>query len=155
MLSIVILTFIVALDQIFKYFAKEYLMPIGYFPIIQDVFHLTYVENRGAAFGLFQGQRWIFITLTFIIAGLIAYFLLKIPEKFLFLKASLALVLGGAIGNLIDRVRLGYVVDMFDFTLINFPVFNIADSMLVVGTILLGYHLMFVGDLEFKKACGL
>ncbi len=155
MLSIVTTSLIIVLDQAIKFFAKEYLRPIGYFPIIQDVFHLTYVENRGAAFGLFQGQRWIFIMLTILIAAAITYFLIKIPDKATFIKASLSLVLGGAVGNLIDRVRFGFVVDMSDFTLIDFPVFNIADSSLVVGSFLLGYYLLFVGDLEFKKVCGL
>jgi len=116
---------------------------------------LTYVENRGAAFGLMQGQRWIFIVLTVLITAAIVYFLMKIPNKAVFLKTGLSLILGGAIGNLIDRVRLGFVVDMFDFTLINFPVFNIADSSLVIGSILLGYYILFNGDLEFKKVCGL
>jgi signal peptidase II len=115
---------------------------------------LTYVENRGAAFGILQGQRWIFIVLTVVIAAAIAYYLIKIPNKEIFLKTALSLVLGGAVGNLIDRVRLGYVVDMFDFTLINYPVFNIADSSLVIGSILLGYYLLFIGDLDFKKASG-
>ncbi len=93
--------------------------------------------------------------LTILIAAAITYFLIKIPDKATFIKASLSLVLGGAVGNLIDRVRFGFVVDMFDFTLIDFPVFNIADSSLVVGSFLLGYYLLFVGDLEFKKVCGL
>lgn len=154
MLALIITSIVTVLDQISKYYAKEYLRPIGYFPIIQDVFHLTYVENRGAAFGMFQGQRWIFIVLTVAIAAAIAYYLVKIPGKSIFLKTALSLVLGGAIGNLIDRIRFGYVVDMFDFTLINYPVFNIADSSLVIGSILLGYYLLFIGDLDFKKVSG-
>jgi len=155
MLALIITSFVIVLDQASKYYTKIYLRPIGYFPVIQDVFHLTYVENRGAAFGLMQGQRWIFIVLTVLITAAIVYFLMKIPNKAVFLKTGLSLILGGAIGNLIDRVRLGYVVDMFDFTLINFPVFNIADSSLVIGSILLGYYILFNGDLEFKKVCGL
>lgn len=154
MLALIIISIVTVLDQVSKYYAKEYLRPIGYFPIIQDVFHLTYVENRGAAFGMFQGQRWIFIVLTVAIAAAIAYYLVKIPGKSIFLKTALSLVLGGAIGNLIDRIRFGYVVDMFDFTLINYPVFNIADSSLVIGSILLGYYLLFIGDLDFKKVSG-
>jgi signal peptidase II len=154
MLALIIISIVTVLDQVSKYYAKEYLRPIGYFPIIQDVFHLTYVENRGAAFGMFQGQRWIFIVLTVAIAAAIAYSLVKIPGKSIFLKTALSLVLGGAIGNLIDRIRFGYVVDMFDFTLINYPVFNIADSSLVIGSILLGYYLLFIGDLDFKKVSG-
>jgi len=155
MLALIVTTFVLILDQLSKFYAKAYLRPVGYFPIIQDIFHLTYVENRGAAFGLLQGQRLVFIVLTMLITAAIVYFLMKIPDKAVFLKTGLSLVLGGAIGNLIDRVRLGYVVDMFDFTLINFPVFNIADSSLVVGSILLGYYILFVGDLEFKKVLGL
>ena len=67
MLVFIITTTIIILDQVVKYYAKTYLRPIGYYPVIQNVFHFTYVENRGAAFGLFQGQRWIFVVLTVII----------------------------------------------------------------------------------------
>lgn len=155
MFALIVTTVVLVLDQLSKYYAKVYLRPIGYFPIIQDIFHLTYIENRGAAFGLLQGQRTVFIVLTVLMAAAIVYFLIKIPDTAVFLKTGLSLVLGGAIGNLIDRVRLGYVVDMFDFTLINYPVFNIADSSLVIGSILLGYYILFVGDLEFKKVFGL
>ena len=137
MLEFFIIFIIILIDQVSKYLAVTCLKPIGsayYFK--KSFFSLTYVENRGAAFGILQNQRWFFITLTIIICIAIAYFLIIGRIESLIWRISLSMILGGAIGNLIDRIKQGYVVDMFHFTFIDFPVFNVADLFIVIGTVL-------------------
>lgn len=130
----------ILIDQISKYFVVRYLKPIGTFPIIDNVFNFTYVENKGAAFGILQNKTLLFIIITIIVGTILVYSIIKVPSS-TFYKFTLSMILGGAIGNLIDRVRLGYVVDFIDFRF--FPaVFNLADSMIVVGAILLCYTLI-------------
>jgi signal peptidase II len=113
-------------------------------PLINGVFHLTYTENTGAAFSILQNQRWLFIALTIIFIILATYYLIKHPKEKLIMRVGLSMVLAGAIGNLIDRILLGYVVDFFDFRLINFPVFNIADCAIDVGCALLVIYFLFI-----------
>jgi signal peptidase II len=146
MLQLFIVAFIVALDQVTKYLAKTYLKPVGSIPLIPNVFHFTYVENRGAAFGILQNQRWLFIVLTVVISAVIVYYLFTHRQESIVLTIALSMILGGAIGNLIDRLRLGYVVDMLHFVLIDYPVFNVADSFVVIGTLLLAYYILFMAD---------
>jgi signal peptidase II len=118
------------------------------YPLINNVFHLTYVENRGAAFGILQNRQWFFILITFIVLAVVIFYIYNKKDKLNnFLLIALAMIVGGAIGNLIDRMIRGFVVDFFDFTLINFAVFNIADCFVVVGTILLAIYIIF----ESKK----
>ena len=117
---------------------------------------LTFVENRGVAFGMFSGQRWFILLLTGIIAVGLIWFYVMMPKKkeYFPLRVSLVLVLSGAIGNIIDRLFRGYVVDFFEFTFFEWPVFNVADIYVVVGVILLALMLIFVvkeEDLDFKK----
>lgn len=150
MLEFIIIVIIIFIDQISKYLTTSYLKPIGSITILKNVFNLTYVENRGAAFGMLQNQRWLFIVLTIIIAIAVACYLILNRNESLILRISLSMILGGAIGNLIDRIRLGYVVDMLHFSLIDFPVFNVADSFIVIGTILLGYYILFMAEKEGK-----
>ncbi len=126
----------VGLDQLTKALAVAYLKPIRSYPLWKGVFHFTYVENRGAAFGMMADQRWIFLILSTVgILAIIAY-LFWDKELDLFAFASLACVAGGGIGNMIDRIAYGYVVDFLDFTLINFAVFNVADSFVCCGVVL-------------------
>lgn len=146
MLEGVIILAIIVLDQITKYLTVAHLKDIGTKEIVSGIFSFTYVENRGAAFGILQNQRWFFIISTIIICIAVFYFLITQSNTSLVLRISLSMILGGAIGNLIDRIRLGYVVDMFHFTLIDFPVFNVADCFVVMGTILLAYYILFISD---------
>ena len=150
MLEFFIIFIIILIDQVSKYLAVTCLKPIGSLTILKKVFSRTYVENRGAAFGILQNQRWFFITLTIIICIAIAYFLIIGRDESLILRISLSMILGGAIGNLIDRIKQGYVVDMFHFTFIDFPVFNVADCFIVIGTVLLGYYILFMAEKEGK-----
>ncbi|MBQ8350788.1 MAG: signal peptidase II [Clostridia bacterium] len=134
-LPLAIMAAAVVLDIITKQLAVAYLKPIDTFPIIQDVFHLTYRINPGAAWSLFSApdQRWIFMSVsTVAILAMLAYlFLVKIDSKLM--KIGLGAIIGGGIGNMIDRISLGYVVDFLDARIINFPVFNIADCFVTIG----------------------
>lgn len=130
----------IALDQLVKFWAKVDLMarPGGTIPIIENVFHLTYVENRGAAFGILQNQRWLFLVLTVAVVFGMGYVLLfRKKEPAVFPSVLLSLMMGGAIGNFIDRAMFGYVTDMFDARIIGFAVFNVADMCLVCSVIVL------------------
>ena len=138
----------IGLDQLTKLLSVLFLKPITTLPIIKNVIHLTYVENRGAAFGMLADQRWIFITVsTVAIIAMLLYLYLGHTEN-LFMAVSLAMIISGGIGNMIDRVALGYVVDFIDFRLINFAVFNGADSFVCVGAALLILSLILP---EIKK----
>ena len=127
----------IIIDQLTKWLSATYLSKIITLPIIKDVIHLTYVENRGAAFGMFANNRWVFMTTsTVMIIGLLLYLYLGLAENRLY-EISIAMIISGGIGNMIDRIALGYVVDFIDFRLINFAVFNGADSFVCVGAGLL------------------
>ena len=144
MLYLLMIVALVAIDQWSKYLAEIYLKPLPSYPIIADVFHLTYGRNTGAAFSILQGKQIFLIIFTILIlSGLTFYLIKNIKKGSRLLNFSLTFILGGALGNLIDRVRLSYVVDMFDFTLINFPIFNSADIFVVTGVIGLSCTLLF------------
>lgn len=140
-MSYIIIIAVILFDQLSKVLTLKYLAPIKDIPIIKNVFHLTYVENRGAAFGMLQNQKIFFVITTIIILGAI-YFYVRNNKPNRFMAISLSLIVGGAIGNFIDRIRLGFVVDYFNFTLINFPVFNIADSAVVIGAFLVSIYII-------------
>lgn len=129
---------IILLDQITKIMAINYLKISAPYIIIDNFFQLNYVENYGAAFGILQNKKIFFIIITLAVILAITIFLVKnYYQMNTFMRIGLGMLLGGAIGNFIDRVRLGYVVDFISFRLINrydFPVFNIADVFIVVGT---------------------
>ncbi len=137
-------TLVLAADIITKLIAENNLIKIGTIPVIEDIFHLTYVQNRGMAFGMLGGGRIFFIISTIAIIALLAFVYLRTEKKCrsIWLKAGMALVLSGAIGNLIERIFKGYVVDFLDFRIINFPVFNIADIAVCVGAAMLVIHFL-------------
>ncbi len=128
---------VVFLDQLTKYLAIFFLKGEPSVPILEGVLQLTYVENPGAAFGMMKDQRWLFmVTSVVAILAMLAYLLIKRPKSRLECLA-IAFIVGGGIGNMIDRTLIGYVVDMIDFCLIDFAVFNVADSFVCVGAGLL------------------
>ena len=113
--------------------------------LINNVFELYYLENRGAAFGIFQGKRFAFLIITVVILLVLAYCFWNIPytAKYTSLRCIIVLIGAGAVGNFIDRMSNGYVVDFFYFKLIDFPVFNVADIYVTVGTFILAFLLLF------------
>lgn len=122
-----------ALDQVSKWMVVHYMKIGESIPLIQDTFQLTSHRNKGAAFGILQNQRIIFIVVGLVVSITIPYLLSKAGSQQKMRAVALSFILGGALGNLIDRTRNGQVVDMFDFTLIQFPIFNVADSLIVLG----------------------
>ncbi|MBQ3108964.1 MAG: signal peptidase II [Clostridia bacterium] len=147
MLETIIIVLALVLDQITKILSVNILptLPGGTFPLWEDVFHFTYAENRGAAFGMLQGQMWLFYIITALACVLIIYCMIRFRKRLHpLIRICLSLIVAGALGNLIDRVFLGYVRDMLDFRLINFAIFNVADSAVVVGAILLVIDLLFL-----------
>lgn len=152
--NLIITILLILLDQITKFICLQKLKPIGSLKIIEKFFYLTYVENRGAAFGILQGARYIFIFLTISVLIICFYYYKKIPKnKFeLLTKTSLTLIISGAIGNLIDRIFRGFVIDMFHFIFWanDFAVFNMADIFVVLGTFLLAVVILF-NDIKKDK----
>ena len=151
--AVIIVT--VFLDQLTKYLTVLHLKPIDTYPVIEDVFHFTYVENTGAAFGMMKDARWIFmITSTVAIIGILAYMIHRAyvkKVKMPWMEAlSLSLIVGGGIGNMIDRTVLGYVVDMIDCRFIDFAVFNVADSFVCIGAGLMILYLLIEMRKELK-----
>ena len=142
---------VVVLDQMTKRIAEDRLERSGVrsvpVPGVGDFLRLTYVENRGAAFGLLQDQTAFFVLVGVIVIGVIAASYRYLPRSGFRLQLALGLQLGGAIGNLIDRVRQGYVVDFVDFGYHSnwWPVFNVADSAIVIGVFLLALGALFPG----------
>jgi len=126
--------FIVCIDQLLKLYFLRIISPGQSIPLIRDFFHITLVENSGAAFGIFKNQTSLFIILSFTAIAFIIYSLPRLNKTAHLSKIALAMILGGAVSNLIDRIRFGYVIDYLDFRI--WPVFNIADSFISIGAIL-------------------
>lgn len=131
---------VVILDQFSKYIVVENMALGESIPIIEEVFHLTYILNPGAAFGMFAHNRLFFIAIAVIVIGIIIWARREILASPWEVKAGCGLFLGGAIGNLIDRARQGMVVDFFDFRI--WPVFNIADIAICIGVGLIIWNLL-------------
>jgi len=148
LLPVLFVGLVVAIDQFTKFLAVRYLMPVREFVLIDGVFSLLYLENTGMAFGLFKGGRWVLIGLTVFILGLLIYYYITLPKTRLIrvYRVLFLLIIGGALGNFIDRLWRGFVVDFFYFKLINFPVFNMADVFLVVSVIVLIVMTIFAKD---------
>ncbi len=142
----------IALDQITKLIAVKHLKGAPSVPVIEGVIQWSYVENRGAAWGMFDDKRWVFMSIsTVAIIGMAVYLFLLMKENSYLYGISLSLLVSGGIGNMIDRIFLGYVVDFIDFCLIDFPVFNLADSIVCIGAGLLILALVLDIIAEAKK----
>ena len=141
----------VLLDQLTKQLAVAYLRPIDTFPIIPDALHLTYVTNYGAAFGMLADHRWIFLAVSTIAIVLLAAYLYYRRDEHPLLCTALSFIVGGGIGNMIDRTLMGYVVDFVDFRLINFAVFNVADIFVCVGCGLMFLWLFRYAEFDDEK----
>lgn len=136
---LILAVFVLSLDQLTKSFIIQRLTCNQSIPVIPGIFHLTLVYNRGAAFGILKNQVPLFIFFSLIAISII-FIAIKDRNQDKFTLISLALILAGAIGNLIDRILLGYVIDFLDFRI--WPVFNIADSAITIGAVLLGWNLL-------------
>ncbi len=153
MIYFVIGAVVVLMDLLTKLWAKTCLAKRVTIPVIEEIFHLTYVENRGAAFGVFQGQRTFFILVALVVAVLVGYIVIKHKNKPWMLSLGLSFLSAGALGNTIDRIWRGYVVDFFDFRLIDFPVFNVADIFVCLGAGLLAVFFVLFEEKYKKREC--
>lgn len=135
---------LVLIDQLSKLAVLRYIRPLNTLPLWEGVFHLTYCENRGAAFGILQNKFGLFYLITAIVVIFITVYIAKKRPQSRVLNISLTLLVGGALGNVIDRLFRGFVVDFFDFRLIHFPIFNPADCFVVCGTFLLAVYILFL-----------
>lgn len=134
----------VVLDQIVKYLVVASIPLHGQVEAIPGLFHLTYVQNNGAAFSSFSGMQWLFaIVFVVFTVAVIWEFATKKMGFSTFERWCIAAIWGGGLGNMIDRIRLGYVVDMIEVDFMKFPVFNVADCFISVGCVLLMIHLVF------------
>lgn len=135
---------VLVIDQGSKFLIRKNLSLYESIPIIPDFFHLTYIENPGAAFGILAHKRIFFIIITILILVGIFYFYFKLKKEQWLLKIALGLVVGGAIGNFIDRLRWGAVIDFLDFRI--WPVFNIADTAIIIGMLIIAYQILIKGE---------
>ena len=155
-LDLICAVLLIVFDQYTKNLAVIKLKDKTPFVLIDKVFELNYLENRGAAFGMMQNKQWFFLIVSVVFVSLIVFILYRMPvqKKFFIAEIILVLLLSGAIGNMIDRVVQNYVVDFFYFVLIDFPVFNVADIYVTVSSVALFFFIMFgckEEDLEFLK----
>ncbi len=152
---VLMITALVGADQLVKYWAVHDLQPIGTKEFIHigdfKIFDLTYLENRGAIFGSMSGQRWFLVGFTslVVLAGIVVLY--KVRNRSKLLSIAIALFIAGGIGNLIDRIRYSYVVDMFELKLFKFAIFNVADICVTVAFALLLFY-AFVIDPKIEKA---
>lgn len=153
-IPLIAVVLLVAVDQITKYIALTQLKPIGSVTFIDGFMDFTFVENRGAAFGIFSGKTWLLLVISIIICAVLVWAMTKMPKtkEYRKLRVTFVLILSGAVGNIIDRALRGYVVDFFEFTFIKWPVFNMADIYVVVGTIVMAVIIMFFMKDEKENA---
>ena len=139
--AIIILS--VLIDQISKYIVVQTLPLYDSITLIEGFFSFTHIQNRGAAWGMFSEHRWVFLAATAIAIIVLPIVLYRFRKLHVLFGTSMSLIIGGAVGNMIDRLFLGYVVDFLEFTFIDFPVFNIADICIVVGTFMMAAYILF------------
>ena len=143
---------VVAVDQITKFLTVANIALYEGVPFIPGLLQLTYVRNTGAAFSSFEGQQWLFALVFAVFTGMIVYEYFKKPMPFTQVERwCIAAVYAGGLGNIIDRVRLGYVVDMVEVDFMNFAVFNLADCFICVGAVCLMISLVFFNKKFWKE----
>ena len=131
-------------DQAVKHLVRTTMVQGQSIPIIENIFHITYIENPGAAFGILANQRMLFLILTAVIVGVMIYLYCSLSNKKSLTAISLGIVVSGAIGNFIDRFMHGTVTDFLDFRI--WPIFNIADIAICVGLALICYFIIIKGE---------
>ncbi len=159
-MDLIIIIALILFDQFTKKLAVAKLMEKPAFPLIKGVLEFDYLENRGVAFGMLQGQKIFILIVGVVFIAVLMWFMLKMPmgKKFTWLHVVISFVIAGGIGNIIDRVSLGYVIDFISFVLIHFPIFNVADCYVVCGIIVMCIMILFVFKdedfdfISFKKS---
>ncbi|MCH5584736.1 signal peptidase II [Shimazuella sp. AN120528] len=149
LLFFIISILVIALDQVSKWWIVQHMELYQSISVVPDFFYITSHRNRGAAFGILQEQRWLFIIVTIGVVIAIIVYMVRMKKESILTKTALSFVLGGAVGNLIDRIRTGEVVDFFHFQFgsYHFPIFNVADSSICVGVVLF----LIANLMDYKK----
>ena len=150
-LWIVIIVVSVGLDQLTKYVISHTYEIGESHELIRGVLNFTYIRNEGAAWGMLSDSRWVFIAITAVMLVILPFVLYRYRKLHFLFGFSLSLIIGGAIGNMIDRVFLGSVVDFIQAAFIDFPIFNVADSCVTVGAALMFVYLVFIDKTLFKS----
>ena len=155
-LACISILLLIGLDQIVKFLITSHMALYDTIPVIKQVFHITYIQNKGAAWGSLQGKRYFLLAITILVLAFLVYFYVRMLKlnRYKDLRILFIFVFSGAVGNMIDRIRLGYVIDMFDFRLINFPVFNVADIYVTVSVVCFAVLILFYykeDDFSFLK----
>lgn len=150
-LSMIIISLLVIIDQLTKVIMKLWLEPIGTADFIPHVVQFRYAENTGAAFSSLQNARWLFISLTTVACIVMLVLMLMNRIKSGVAYTALTLIVAGGLGNLIDRVFRGYVIDFVEPTFVNFAIFNFADSLVSVGAVVLVGYLIYDMVEESKR----
>ena len=152
---VVIIAVLVAADQLVKHWAVTSLEPVGSMDFIRigdtKLVDLTYLENRGAIFGSMAGQRWFLVGFTTLVIILASVGMIMALKRSKFLSFSIMLFVAGGIGNIIDRIRYGYVVDMFEFKFVHFAIFNVADICVTFAFVFVIIYMLFI-DPKIEKA---
>ena len=133
----IVIVALIALDQWVKFEIVKNIQLGGVKPFIPKILSLTYLRNTGAAFSILENQQWLFAVITLVVIGAAIWYLSKHIKDSVWLLSALSLIIAGGIGNFIDRMRQGFVVDMFQLDFINFAIFNVADSYLTIGVLVL------------------
>ena len=151
---IAIIAGVIGLDQLTKWLSVVYLQGEPSFPLWREVLHFTYDENRGMAFGMLANHRWVFMVFSTVSIIALLIYLFRFRPESRWMQVSMAFIIGGGIGNMIDRIFLGYVIDFIDFTLIDFAVFNIADSFVCVGAGMMIVYLIIdlIREIKLERA---
>ncbi|WP_174721077.1 signal peptidase II [Streptococcus periodonticum] len=133
----IVIVALIALDQWVKFEIVKNIQLGGVKPFIPKILSLTYLRNTGAAFSILENQQWLFAVITLVVIGAAIWYLSKHIKDSVWLLSALSLIIAGGIGNFIDRMHQGFVVDMFQLDFINFAIFNVADSYLTIGVLVL------------------
>lgn len=151
---VIIVGFVLLVDQLSKFYIAKVFEPYASQPLIDSILHITYVQNTGAAFGILADRTRLFIVVAIVIIVVMLGYFRYVPRDNYLLRLGLTLGLSGAIGNLVDRIRLGYVIDFIDFRV--WPVFNVADSAIFLGVIalLLGIARLPKIEKDDTERCG-
>lgn len=145
MLYVLLTAALVVVDQLIKLWVTTHLAINQTITVIPGILGLTKLHNTGAAWSMLEGQQWFFIVITLVAIVVIAW-LMKYYRGQRWAEVSFCLILAGTLGNFLDRLRLGYVVDMFELLPVNFPVFNFADTLLTIGVVLLAIRILKEDD---------
>lgn len=140
---------VVLVDQATKYFVVQHFAVGESVPVVENIFHWTFILNRGAAFGMLEGSRWLFVVIALAVIGGVLYLRKEIEQSGVLACMGAALFTGGAVGNLIDRTLQGVVIDFFDFRI--WPIFNVADIAICTGVGLIIWSILKTELLESKK----